>query len=786
MSEILRIQQTNCLGGKFLRNTRQLLLLLCLTAIAQVAYAQLNVTFNVQDPSCFGLPNGRIVTTTTGGTGPYSYLWSSGMTSGTLNNITAGSYSVTVSDSGGNSVVKSVTVNQPAPIAATINISPNCTTPFTLTAVGSGGVGPYKYYWSTSQTSQSITVGNGSYCVTLTDNNSCGAVKCITVNPTPLTLSAVATPLSCPDGNDGTVTANPVGGTAPYTYLWSNGATTKTITNLNFGTYRVTVTDARSCTATALATVGNKQAIVITTTSTQPGCITDNNGSISASATGGSTPYTFVWSTGATAQTISNLTAGTYSVTVIDNKGCTSSKTVVLDSKSKLTLDVTGGHETCPGARNGSVVANPIGGVGPFTYIWSNGATSKSQTILVPGTYSVTVTDFIGCKSSGSFTVNPAPPYSISITKTDATNCEGNNGTATVTINGGVPPYRFNWSNGDTTATATNLGAGFYSVMVMDSRECMAMGSITIVAPPPVSVTVIASSRVCPGATTGTAKATASGGTAPYTYLWNNGATTDSISNLGAGIYRVTVTDANQCKAVAADTITQPAPLNLTINAAPVVCGDATTNATAQITGGTPPYSFLWNTGVMTQTIIGITAGNYSVTVTDANGCSSNKSLTIRAVNLTLDIVKKDIPCFGQNTGSAKARAIGGNSPYSYVWNTGATTDSIGNLAAGTYIATVTDANGCKASDTVTISQPPNLTLILSGDTLVCPGQNTGFAKASVSGGTQPYVYLWNTGATTDSIGGLGAGTYTVTVTDANGCQKNGWFQYCPGCSDQY
>lgn len=742
-----------------------------------MAFAQLNVTFNVQEPSCFGLPNGRVVATATGGTSPYSYLWSSGITGGTLNNITAGAYSVTVSDAGGNSIVKSVTVNQPAQIAANINISANCSTPFTLTAVGSGGVGAYKYFWSTSQTSQSITVNNGSYCVTLTDNNSCGAVKCITVNPTPLTLAAVATPLNCPDGNDGTVTANPVGGTAPFTYLWSNGATTKTISNLTFGTYKVTVTDARTCTATASATVANKQPITINTTTTQPGCATDNNGSISASATGGNAPYTFVWSTGATAQTISSLTAGTYSVTVIDNKGCTSVKTIVLDSKSKLTVDVTGQHETCPNARNGSVVANPIGGVGPFTYIWNTGATSKSLTILAPGTYRVTITDFIGCKSSGSFTVNPAAPYSISITKIDATNCTGDNGTATVVTNGGTPPFDYNWSNGDKTATADSLSAGFYTVMVMDAKGCMAMGSITIKAPPPVAVVVNATTQVCPGATTGTAKATASAGTPPYTYKWNNGATTDSISNLGAGIYRVTVTDANQCTAVAADTIVQPQPLNITINAAPIVCGVATTNATAQVSGGTAPYSFLWNTGVMTQTVTGLTAGSYSVTVTDANGCSSNKSLTIRAVNLTVDIVKKDIPCFGQNTGSAKARAIGGNSPYSYVWNTGATTDSIGNLAAGTYIVTATDANGCKASDTVTIIQPPNLTLILSGDTLVCPGVNTGFAKASVSGGTTPYRYLWNTGATTDSIGGLGAGTYTVTTTDANGCQQSASFK---------
>ncbi|MFN7117923.1 MAG: SdrD B-like domain-containing protein [Saprospiraceae bacterium] len=775
MSQSLQFNSTNYPKGKRIQIIRQLLLFALLLTV-QVVQAQLNVTFNVQEPTCSGLPNGRIVASASGGTAPYTYLWNTGVMGGTLNNISAGAYSVTVSDAGGNSIVRSVTLNQPASVTANITISGNCSVPFNLTAVGGGGVSPYKYFWSNGQSTQTITVNNGSYCVTITDNNSCGAVKCITVNPTPLTLSAVASPLSCPDGNDGSVTANPVGGTAPYTYLWSNGATTQSISNLTFGTYRVTVTDARNCTATALATVANRQAININTTTVQPNCSSDTNGSITASATGGSAPYTFVWSTGATAQTISNLVPGTYSVTVLDNKGCTSSKTIILDSKSKLSVNVTGQHETCPNARNGSVVANPIDGIGPFTYLWNTGATSKSLTILAPGTYSVTVTDFVGCKASGSFTVNPGAPFSISLSKTDATNCTGDNGTATVTINGGTAPFDYTWSNGAKTATVQGLSAGFYSVMVMDARGCMAMGSVTITAPPPVNVVVNATARVCPGATNGTAKATASGGKAPYTYRWNNGVTTDSISNLGSGIYRVTVTDANGCSATAADTILQSPALNININSAPIVCGSNTTNATVQVNGGLPPFGFLWSTGATTQTITGATPGFYSVTVSDANGCTATTSITIRAVNLRADITKRDIPCFGQNTGFARARAIGGDSPYSYRWNTGANTDSIVNLAAGNYTVTITDANGCTATNTVIINQPPDLVLIMSGDTLVCPGENTGFVKASISGGTSPYTYIWNNGATRDSIGGLGAGTYRITVTDANGCQRSASF----------
>lgn len=776
MSKFLRWSVSNRLGRNTLRKTRHFLLLALFLTAAQVIHAQLNITFNVQEPTCFGLPNGKVKALVSGGFAPYTYKWNTGATVAQLDGITAGTYTVTVTDAASNTAVKSVTINQPALVTADISSSASCSSPFTLTAVGGGGAAPYKYYWTTNQTSQTIVVSAGTYCVTLTDQNACGAIKCITVNPTPLTLSAVATSVTCPNGQDGSVTANPVGGTAPYTYVWSNGGTTQTINNLAPGTYSVTATDSKGCTATASATVANKTPIVISIVTTQPTCATDSTGILTASVSGGTPPYTYVWNTGATTQTITGLGAGTYTVTVTDNKGCKSSKSIDLQPKSKLRLTVAGTSETCPDLNNGSVTANPTNGVPPYAYVWNNGATTQTITNLAPGTYTVTVTDFVGCKASASFTVTEALNLTLVLNKKDIIGCGGNNGSAKVTVTLGVPPYAYKWSNNATTDSIGNLGAGKYKVTVTDARGCTKIDSVTLTAPPPVFVSVNAKAFVCPGATNGTAKATIAGGTAPFTFAWSNGGTTDSISNLGAGIYRVTVTDVNGCPASAADTILMSPQLNATINAPAILCGATTTNATVQVVGGVPPYKFLWNTGVTTQTIIGLTAGSYKVTVTDTNGCTDVDSITITSVNITVNITKKDILCFGVNTGTAKVTATGGTLPYTYAWSNGATADSVSNLAAGTYTVTVTDRNGCKATQTVTITQPTNVTINLVGDTLVCPSDSSGFVKVTATGGTGPYAFKWNTNATADSIGKLTAGTYTVTVTDANGCQRTGSF----------
>jgi len=735
--------------------------------------AQINVSFNATQPSCFGLPNGSITALPSGGSGPYFYFWSNGQINQTITGLTAGVYSVTVTGAGGMTGTGTFTLNQPPLVTVNLQAT-TCTIPFTVTATGGGGIPPYSYNWSTGATTPVIMVPAGTYCITVTDQNNCGAVDCITLSLTPLTVNVTATGVTCPDGTNGQVQANPAGGTPPYSYLWSNGATTQSQQNLSPGAYTVTLTDQNGCTAVATGTVANKPPIFINVNATNPTCAGFTNGSISVTATGGTPPFTYMWSTGSTSPFLPNLGAGTYIVTVTDVNGCPKTQSVTLAPLSNLVVGALGTPQACPGINDGFATANPSGGVQPYTYLWNTGATTQVLVGVAPGNYSVTVTDALGCVGSATAMVAAAQPFQITVTGTNMTTCGVSNGTATATIVSGAGPFTYLWSNGATTSSIMNLAPGTYSVTVTNGNDCTTTGSVTLTAPPNVFVSIMAPNLVCVGVNNGFAMAVVNGGTGPFNFLWNTGATSQTITNLGPGTYTVTITDANGCTATATRTIQQAPAINLTVNGTTVVCGQGNTgSATATATGGVAPFTFLWSTGATTNSVTGLVEGTYTATVTDANQCTATGSISIDVIDdLDITLTVQNILCFGNTTGSITAVGSGGDAPYSYLWSNGATTPTISNLAAGTYTVTLTDANGCSTSETVAVSQPTDLTVVINASSLVCIGESTGSATAIAAGGTPPYTYLWSNGATTASITDLPVGTYSVTVTDANGCTE--------------
>src|SRR5690606_10189417 len=254
--------------------------------------------------------------------------------------------------------------------------------------------------------------------------------------------------------------------------------------------------------------------------------------------------------------------------------------------------------------------------------------------------------------------------------------------------------------------------------------------------------------------------------------------TTNEATNLAAGTYEVTVTDANGCIIKQSFTITEPTALNSTPSHADVLChGESTGSATAVISGGVAPYTYAWNKGITSTTneATNLSAGTYEVTVTDANGCIITESFTIIEPSVLNSIPSQvDVLCHGESTGSATAVISVGVAPYTYVWNNGvtSTTNEATNLPAGTYEVTVTDANGCIITESFTITEPSALNSIPSQVNVLCHGELTGSATAVISGGVAPYTYVWNNGitSTTNEATNLAAGTYEVTVTDANGC----------------
>ncbi len=646
----------------------------------------------------------------------------------------------------------------------------------------SGGTLPYTYSWSNGPTTEDLSgLTAGTYTVTVTDANNCVAILPVTITqPTAaLALSAIPTPVACYGGATGAIDLSVSGGTTPYTYSWTNGAITEDISGLVAGTYTVTVTDANSCVAILPVTITQPTAaLALSAIPTPVACYGDATGAINLSVSGGTTPYTYSWTNGAITEDISGLVAGTYTVTVTDANNCVAILPVTITQPTAaLALSAIPTPVACYGDATGAINLSVSGGTTPYTYSWTNGAITEDISGLVAGTYTVTVTDANNCVAILPVTITqPTAALALSAIPTPVA-CYGDaTGAINLSVSGGTTPYTYSWTNGAITEDISGLVAGTYTVTVTDANNCVAILPVTITQPlAAAGPSAIPTPVACYGDATGAINLSVSGGTLPYTYSWSNGPTTEDISGLVAGTYTVTVTDANNCVAILPVTITQPlAALALSAIPTPVACyGGATGAINLSVSGGTTPYTYSWSNGPTTEDLSGLTAGTYTVTVTDANNCVAILPVTISQplAALALSAIPTPVACYGDATGAINLSVSGGTTPYTYSWTNGAITEDISGLVAGTYTVTVTDANNCVAILPVTITQPTAaLALSAIPTPVACYGDATGAINLSVSGGTLPYTYSWTNGAITEDISGLVAGTYTVTVTDANSC----------------
>jgi len=738
------------------------------------AQTDLAVTLEKTDLVCFGLPLGEAEATATGGTPPYTYAWSTGDTTATINQLSAGSYSVTVTDNVGDTVAASTTLTQPTKVEVVLSTD-QCVLPTPITANASGGTGGYTYRWSTGDETQVITVNDpGNYCVTVTDDNLCGRVACINIAANPPALDLTANDVTCPGANDGSVTASVEGGEGQIAYLWNTGDTTASLTGLAAGTYSLTVTDESGCTDEATATVTQPDDIVISLDGTDPVCPDDSTGSISAQVTGGTLPYAISWNTGDTTLNLSNLGEGTYVLTIIDDNGCTAIDSITLANQSNLELTLDIRDETCPDENDGLIIAIPSSGVEPYAYQWSNGATTQFADDLAPGKYTVTVTDALGCMvATDSAEVQASPDFSFTLEATATSQPDSTDGTATVSITDGMGPFSYLWSTGDTTTTIDSLAAGDYEITVTrDADGCEKLDTVTVPETDSLIVIIVTPEDVCPGDSTGTAQAQVTGGTPPYELLWSTGDTTALVTGLPAGTYTITATDALGVVRTASVTLNafpQPA---VELAATEIVCGGEDLGMiTATATGGTPGYTYLWNTGATTKDLDSLGTGSYSLTVTDANGCTVDSIARIQVIDeIVLDVVGSNLFCYNDSTGGVTVMATGGEGAFSYLWSTGDTTAQVNGLPAGTYAVTVTDSVQCSATDSVTISEPSEIIIDGTVQDIVCGEDSTGAIQVSTTGGFGPYQYDWSNEATGDTLENLPEGTYFVTVTDATGC----------------
>jgi len=649
-----------------------------------------------------------------------------------------------------------------------------------------GTAPPYTYNWSTvpAQTLPSINnLTSGTYSVTITNGLGCKLTTSVDIiQPPPIALASEIQKVACGGGNTGSISIIPVGGNGPYTYQWSNGATTPSLFNLTAQTYTVTVTDVAGCFITNSYTVFESSSLSLSLNATDVKCFGGKDGSITSTINGGTAPYKYSWNTGASSPILSGVTAGSYTLTVTDANLCTVSATVIVNEPLALvSANITTTDVTCNGLTNGSATATGIGGSGGYTYLWSpGGQTTATINNLGQGTYTLLVGDQNGCSTTVFATVKEPAPFIVSFVSQKNVSCKnGNDGSVAANPIGGQPPYSYTWSNGDIVATISNLTAQNYTVTVSDAVGCSTTGNVTISEPPAfVNVSVSATDALCFGTATGSVSGLASGGTGPYNYVWMPGNLNgQNIVNLGVGTYTVIVSDINNCTATNSATINEPTEITLATSSISADCGVANGQASVVAAGGSGSYNYLWApSGGTNPTANNLLSGPYTITVTDNSGCNVSKAINVNENSQSAVSIASinNVSCYGGSNGSINA-GIAVVGTYTYAWTpTGGSTLTATGLPAGDYTITVTDSVGCKSLASATITEPDSITISTAVTNVTCFGATDGMIVPFVSGGTGAYSYQWLPGGiTNDTLLNSASNTYTLQVTDANTCTND-------------
>lgn len=764
-----------------------------------------------------GSSDGQIAFTVTGGTPAYGYVWknSSNVTVGssaTLSSVVpAGSYSLTVTDINGcPKTSSSVPISAPPALTAGLLSSTNPTCnggTGQINLASATGTGSVTYSVSPSLPSSPQPVGtpitlvpaNILYTVTIKDANNCTApAGTVTLSqPAAIGVSNAIVSPSCFGGNNGSITVTATNGVGALQYSRDGGSTFQTSnvfnTGISSGAYSIVVKDANGCLSPTTIAVVSQPSAVAGTIATPPPftCFnTGNSANLNLTPSGGTAGYTFLWSTGATTEDIS-ITLGlslssNYSVTITDSKGCTANRSITVTQPSQLTSTAISTNVTCSGANNGTVNLTPLGGTAPYSFLWNTGATTEDLGGRTAGTYSVTVTDFNGCTSFAFVSITEPAALVLTQGVTSNVSCNGlSNGSINLVASGGTGAFEYSkdgivWQS---SSLISGLAASAYTLRLRDQNNCTAQLNVTITQPSVLSVSVSNIINAACGQANGSAQSAGAGGTGNYTFAWRNSlnqivSTNASLTNVTGGIYRVTITDQNGCTDFKDAAISSPngpvAAINSVIGTSCANTNDG--RASISVSSGQPPYTIVWNNGEIGLAPVALKPGTgiNIVTITDASGCATAQVVDVPSPPvLTVKTQTNQSPtCPDGVNGSAQVLAQGGTGPYTYSWSTGVTGATLSNVFAGAYQVTAKDSKNCTAVLSVTIADKPAIVANTNQIAPSCIGKTDGSISISATGGNGSFSYLWNTGATSSSIANIGAGTYSVAVTDALGCSK--------------
>ena len=758
---------------------------------------------NITDALCSGSANGAISVSPQGGTGPFLFSADSGLSyqaGNIFSALSAGNYNLIIQDANGCLTDSVVTINEPLPlnyqVASAVATCGSSNGTITLNATG--GNGGYQYSINNGITFQSAGTFGGlipaGYPVVVTDMNGCldsGLVN-VADAPSPVLSIVSVNDATCNGYADGVVAVVSQSGTLPIQYninggLWQQSGN---FANLSSGNYSVIVQDSYGCADTVTALIAEPLAIMLQTSTIPVICNGQSNGQTSVTVTGGTLPYSYQWSGGATTSAMTNLSAGTYSVIITDSHNCTSSASAVVTEPTALQMTLATTPVTCFGYSNGIINTTASGGTGNLQFSIDTGTTYQNSTVFTSlpfGNYSVQVADANGCTLS--VPVNMTQPSAVTLTSNtvDVKCFGGNDGSLTANANGGTAPYQFVINNGNPQGGATfnNLTAGNYIISVADSKGCLKTISDSVGQPNALNAVASGQNVLCNGQSNGAVNVIITGGVQPYLYQWTGGYTTSLVNNLPQGNYQVTVTDFNGCTIQSSASITQPTAINLGLTPDPTICVGQSASVTANANGGTPPYVFKWNTGHIGATLQAspVITTSYNVFLTDSNGCNSPLRYANINVNpvLALVITDGDTLCEGQSTTLTATPSGGNGGPYIINWNGQAQSTSsitVTPLQTTNYVATLTD--GCTVlpatASTVVVVNPLPQVVFVPLATEGCVPLTVDFQNMSSNGSSWQWTFgdgdkdtLVNPSHTYTQAGTYSVGLYAVSNA---GCEN--------------
>lgn len=773
----------------------------------------------VTDASCFDNCDGAIDVATNGGSPPYTFTWTPeppvGQGTPNVSGLCPGVWTLFIADAIACDTTLLITVGAPTPIIPNeSSTNESCAGPCdgTATVAPTGGDGLYTFVWAPQPPSGQGThtasgLCPGSWGVTITDASGCDTtVTFLILEQQPIDAGLVTTDVNCHGDCDGTASVSPTGGVAPFTVLWSPepgaGQGTQNATGLCPGAWSVTITDFAGCDTTLLFNINEPPAITLDLVTTAADCFDPCSGTATVDAAGGTGALVILWqpdpATGQGTAFATGLCAGTpYTVTITDENGCTIAQGFTIEPFDEIQPNSSSTPASCHDACDGTATVAPIGGQEPYDYVWSPepgaGQGTSQATGLCPGVAQVTITDANGCDNVASILILAPVPLDVQATVTDL-DCGGEcNGGIVLDVQGGTPPYTYNWSpvppNGQGDNVAFDLCAGTWNVTVTDANGCVAVAGFDINEPSALEVTVVITPSECQ-LCNGGAQLTISGGTIPILAVWtdaqgNTVAIGDNLSNACAGIYTVSVTDNNGCQEQLVVPISDSDGEVIAASATGASCHDACDGSVSVVVDcQLPPCVIVWTDANGDQigdqpTVTDLCAGTYYATVTNTDGCVSIEAAVVTAPPpIQVMMSSSDATCAGDCDGWAFAMISGGTPPFTLNWSpepaAGQGTPFASGLCAGTYTLTITDGAGCAASFDATIDSPELLTVNETVEGSACTGDCDGFITLEAQGGAAPYTYVWDpvppNGQGGATATGLCAGNWSVTVIDAVGC----------------